>query len=218
MLRTLRFVRAALVVAGAGITMTACTTPVYAQRGGYYRDIDRRAYDVGYREGIQQGENDARRNRDFSYQRHNEYRDADNGYRREYGDREVYRRSYRQGFQTGYGEGFNRYGGYANRNPRSNYPTYPNYPAYPGTYPNYPGGVGVPRGTYSVAGQTGYRDGLEEGQRDSRDRRAYDPVRTKRYRDGDHDYNNRYGSREQYKQEYRAAFEQGYRDGYSRFR
>src|SRR5262249_12094344 len=65
MLKTQRFV-AALVVAGAGIAMTACTTPVYAQRGGggYYRDVDRRAYDVGYREGIRQGENDARRGRD----------------------------------------------------------------------------------------------------------------------------------------------------------
>ena len=38
--------------------------------------------------------------------------------------------------------------------------------------------------------------------------------RTRRYRDGDHDYNNRYGSRDAYKREYRAAFEQGYREGY----
>ena len=45
-------------------------------------------------------------------------------------------------------------------------------------------------------------------------RKDFDPVRSKRYRDGDHDYNNRYGDRELYKRDYRAAFEQGYREGY----
>jgi hypothetical protein len=219
MLRSLRFVQAALLVAGVGIAMTACTTPVYAQRGGgYYRNMDRQAYDIGYNEGVQQGQNDARRGRSYSYQQHSEYRNADNGYRREYGDRELYRQSYRQGFQTGYGEGYNRYTNNGNygRYPRSTYPpqSYPTYPSTP-----TPGGVAVPRGTYggygySPAAQTGYRDGLEEGQKDARDRRAFDPVRTKRYREGDHDYNNRYGSRDEYKREYRTAFEQGYRDGY----
>jgi len=74
----------------------------------------------------------------------------------------------------------------------------------------------VPRngGYYSAAADTGYRDGVEAGRDDARDRRRYDPVRTKRYREGDHDYNNRYGSRDAYKRDYRAAFEQGYRDGY----
>src|SRR5260221_331685 len=64
----------------------------------------------------------------------------------------------------------------------------------------------------------GYREGLEEGQSDARDRARFDPVRAKRYRDGDHDYNNRYGDRDTYKREYRSAFEQGYREGYGQTR
>jgi hypothetical protein len=55
---------------------------------------------------------------------------------------------------------------------------------------------------------------LDAGRNDARDRNRFDPVRSKRYRDGDHDYNNRYGDRELYKRDYRAAFEQGYREGY----
>ena len=88
-------------------------------------------------------------------------------------------------------------------------------------YPNDRGGFGYPanRGVYrSPASDIGYRDGIEAGRNDARDRDPFDPVRAKRYRDGDHDYNSRYGSREEYKREYRAAFEQGYREGYRRSR
>ena len=66
----------------------------------------------------------------------------------------------------------------------------------------------------NYAAQVGYRDGFDAGRNDARDRNRFDPVRSKRYRDGDHDYNNRYGDRELYKRDYRAAFEQGYREGY----
>jgi len=109
MVRILRLAQATLLVAGLGAAVTACTTPIYAQRGGYYRDAERPAYDIGYNEGVRQGQNDARRGRSYSYSDHREYRNADDGYRGAYGDREYYRRAYRQGFQAGYGEGFNRY-------------------------------------------------------------------------------------------------------------
>src|SRR5687767_11440550 len=129
MLRTLRLVPAAMLIA-AGCASTACASQVYGQRGGYYRNVDQRAYDNGYRDGIRQGTNDGRRGRNYSYNRHDEYRDADDGYRRNTGDREFYRRSYRQGFQTGYNEGYSRYGNNS-RYPRSNYPNSRNYPNYP---------------------------------------------------------------------------------------
>jgi hypothetical protein len=75
---------------------------------GYGREIERQAYDRGYREGVDQGRNDARHNRDFSPTRHSEYRDADNGYHRGDGDREFYRRNFRRGFDVGYREAFDR--------------------------------------------------------------------------------------------------------------
>lgn len=210
MLRALRLIPAALVVAGVGISTTACASQIYGSQGGSYRQVDRRAYDVGYREGLKNGENDVRRGRDYSYTRDNEYRDADKGYRRSDGNLDQYRRSFRQGYQTGYNEAFSRYGANG-RYPRGS--TYPTYPTYPGS--SYPNGSAIPRGGYSQAADIGYRDGVEAGRNAARDRDRYDPVRAKRYREGDHNYNSRYGSREEYKREYRAAFEQGYREGYN---
>jgi len=220
-MRTHRYVQALLLVAGVAVATPACAEQIYGYGGPrrtvYDRDFERRAYDNGFREGQQQGQNDARRGRDFSYQRHNEYRDADDGYRRGIGDRDDYRRSFRQGFQTGYSESYNRYA-------RNNYPRggYPGGYGYPGDsrYPSdnrYPSGYPANRGVYrSAAADIGYRDGLEAGRNDARDGDRYDPVRTSRYRQGDHNYDSRYGSRDEYKREYRAAFEQGYREGYAR--
>jgi hypothetical protein len=208
MQRAHRYFSALLLVIGVGIATPACAAQTYqygypgGRNGGYGRELERHAYENGYRDGVQEGQNDARRGRDFSYSRHNEYRDADDGYRRGTIDRDTYRRAFRQGFQTGYSESFNRY---ARNNGR-----------YPRVTP-YPGGNGYPsnRGEYrSPAADIGYRDGLEAGRSDARDRDRFDPVRSSRYREGDHDYNSRYGSREDYKREYRAAFEQGYRQGY----
>jgi len=212
MFKAYRFLPVLLVAIGACVATTACADQLYGY-GGYGgrggRDLERRAYDYGYREGQQEGQNDARRGRDFSYARHDEYRDADQGYRRSEGDREYYRRSYRQGFQTGYTEAYNRArGGYGRDQGR----------VYPSGYPNYPQNRGGYGSYGSPAAQNGYRDGLEAGRNDARDRERFDPVRTKRYREGDHDYNGRYGSRDDYKREYRAAFEQGYREGYGAVR
>jgi hypothetical protein len=84
---------------------------------------------------------------------------------------------------------------------------------YPrGGYPPPP----PPRGRYlSVAAENGYRDGIEAGRNDARHRERFDPIRARRYREGDHDYDRRYGSRDEYKREYRSAFERGYREGFS---
>src|SRR6266542_5287158 len=100
----------ALLLATA-VAVPACAAQTYGYRypnGGYGRELERRAYDNGFREGLDEGRNDARHHRSFSFDRHNEFRDADNGYHRDYGDREFYRRSYRQGFQAGYTESFRR--------------------------------------------------------------------------------------------------------------
>jgi hypothetical protein len=210
MLSRYRYFPALLLVAGVWIATPACAAQTYGYRDrGYARELERRAYDNGFREGLQEGQNDARRGHDFSYERHNEFRDADQGFRRGDGDRDLYRRSYRQGFETGYGEAYKRFAPNDGRSPRgSAYPTYPIIPPY-ATSPEYPSGRGV-----SLAAQNGHRDGFDAGRNDARDRARFDPVRAKRYREGDHDYDNRYGSRDDYKRDYRAAFEQGYREGY----
>jgi hypothetical protein len=180
-------------LAAAVLATSACAETYYRYPVAVPR-VDQRAYSRGYDEGRVRGENDGRRNRPFDYSRYGEYRSADGGYRG--GDRNAYRDLYRRGFVEGYNEGYRRMarGGYG---------------GYPST--NYPGGR---YGYGSPAAEIGYRDGFQQGRDDARDGDRYDPVRARRYREGDHDYNSRYGAREEYKREYRVAFQQGYEQGY----
>jgi hypothetical protein len=190
-------------------TAVMMATPACAAQSGYYRIpqgsrvLDNRAFDQGYREGFEHGRDDARRNRPFDYSRHREYRNANQGYRG--GNPRGYRNLYRDGFVNGYNDAYRQFA----RGDRRGSP-YPSYGRAP-----YPGQDGRFR---SPALQNGYRDGYAQGRDDGRDGDRYDPIRANRYREGDHDYNSRYGSRDQYKLEYREAFKQGYDQGYREVR
>jgi hypothetical protein len=171
-----------------------CAAPACASQGSLYRypggsrSVDQRAFSVGYDQGRQRGDQDARRRRRFDYQRHGDYRAADVGYRG-YVDRNGYRAAFRQGFVAGYNDGYRRYG------------------------PSGYGDVGI--ALSSAAARTGYRDGYQQGRDDAHGGGRFDPLRARgRYRSSDRDYDRRYGSRDDYKREYRAAFQAGYEEGF----
>ena len=212
MFKTHRYLPALVLSAGVLMATSACASYGYDgyQRSGAYRnDIERRGYDNGYREGVKRGDEDGRKGRGFSFERHDDWRDADDGYSRGYGDREFYRRVFRRGFESGYTEAFNRYGrGYGSGAPRGGY-------GYPSAGYGYPSNT---PGYASPAAQTGYRDGVEAGRGDARDRNSFDPVRSRRYRSADHDYDRRYGSKDDYKRIYRDAFQRAYEQGYREYR
>ena len=63
-------------------------------------------FDNGYRDGVEKGREDARRNNSFDPVRHSRYRSADNGYNSRYGTRDQYKLTYRDGFESGYEQGF----------------------------------------------------------------------------------------------------------------
>ena len=195
MLRLHRIVPVALALA------TLAVAPACASHGYYRypsaRTIDDRGYYRGYDDGRAHGESDARRGRRYDYERHRDFKSADRDSRR-YGSRNGYR-DYRQGFVAGYDEGYRRYAR-QDRDYRRNGPN---------VYRGWPGAA-----YGSPASQNGYRDGYAQGRDDARDGDRYDPVRGSRYREGDHDYDRRYGPRDDYKREYRAAFQEGYDHGY----
>lgn len=119
MRKTLRLIPVA-VFAISAMASTACASGYSYGQGGYrdrgpyndrgaYREMERRAYDNGFREGVRQGERDGRSNRRYEPQRHSEWRNANDGFRREYGDHNEYRRNFRSGFEAGYSQGFRQY-------------------------------------------------------------------------------------------------------------
>jgi hypothetical protein len=126
MITSHRYVAAGLLAMGLWISAPACASGNYGRyrSGGVYRDLDRRAYDNGFRSGVSHGEDDAHDRRDFRVDRDGDYRSADDGYRRRDGyDRDDYRRAFRQGYETGYAQGYNRIArGYDGRVRRSGPP------------------------------------------------------------------------------------------------
>lgn len=186
-----------------------------------YQDGRRVAYDNGYRDGLKRGEEAARANRAFNVERERDYRDAEGGYNRSYGDRNRYRDDYRGGFSEGYRDGYYRRttGNYGYGNGNGNY-GHGNGRGYGngGYNPNY----GYGNGGYGAYGnnagygayQNGVADGYRKGLEDVQDRKAPDVTRQKWYRSGDHDYDKAYGSKDAYKVEYRRGFQEGYNRAY----
>ena len=111
----LRILSAALLMAGTVAATSACATYGYSSRpydnGASYRDVRRIAYDNGYREGVNAGEHDARRGRRYEPSHQGDWRDADDGYHRDYGDKNFYRQNFRSGFESGYSQGYRRFVG-----------------------------------------------------------------------------------------------------------
>lgn len=66
------------------------------------------AQEQGYRDGTQRGAEDARNGDRYNPEGSSQYRNADRGYRDEYGNREEYRRVYRDAFRRGYDESYRR--------------------------------------------------------------------------------------------------------------
>ncbi|MGC2697043.1 MAG: hypothetical protein WA738_14760 [Candidatus Angelobacter sp.] len=177
-----------------GAALTAGTTTLaVAQRvvpvqwGWGQRDNDDRQ---AYRDGLNQGQSDARHNRRFN---------PNNSRWRERDDREAYRSGYERGFQ--------QYGGYSNDRDRDD--DRDRDRGYGrGGYGS--GGYGA-----NAARQNGYQDGLNDGARDRRSGHSNRPTQDSNYKHADHGYSSTYGDKNYYKQGYRQAYENGYQQGYN---
>jgi len=95
-------------------------------RDDRYRDRDRydrynNQYQVarqqGYSYGLSVGAGDAQRGQSYSPQRSRYYRNATEGYNSYYGNKDQYKQVFRNAFEQGYREGFQRYA-YNNNNRR----------------------------------------------------------------------------------------------------
>jgi len=208
-------------MAAGAAALIAIATPAQAQvwdagrYGSYRNDTRSTAFNNGYQEGLHHGEDAVRDRRPFDINREKDYRKADEGYRREYGDKDLYRDEFRRGFAQGYQEAYSRFDNRRDGRWGSQYPA--DGRIYGGVRNDrgYGSGYGYGNAGFDVAFRNGESDGYQKGLDDARDGKYPQPERQKWYRQGDRNYNGRDGiSRDEYKNEYRRGFQEGYRRAY----
>ncbi|HUU32628.1 MAG TPA: hypothetical protein VMW48_01130, partial [Vicinamibacterales bacterium] len=95
-----------------GVALTALTVVALAAAPAEAQGTDRGGgHDEGYGDGARAGSEDARGGGPFEYQRHRDYRAADNGYQRREGRPDDYKAHSRAGFVAGYRDGYYSSGG-----------------------------------------------------------------------------------------------------------
>ena len=80
----------------------------YPNWGGSFQ-LRQTALNAGYNEGIKQGRDDVNHRRRYDFQRQGAYQKATKDYNSRDGDRELYRRYFREAYENGYKAGFNGY-------------------------------------------------------------------------------------------------------------
>ncbi len=189
----------------------------YGNYGGSFQ-LRQTALNAGYNEGMKDGTAARQKGRSSDYSNQSNYRKATKDYSSRLGDRELYRRYFREAYQTGFNDGFNPQGTrydnnrnrdwYPNNNPNNN-----NDQNRRGRnwdrYDNYGGSFELRQ----TALNAGYNEGIKEGRNDRNHSRRSDFHNNGEYQKATSDYSSKLGDRGLYQRYYRAGYENGYYDG-----
>jgi hypothetical protein len=184
------------------------------QYGNYGGSVELRqtALNAGYNEGVREGSNDFQNGRRTNYQLSNAYRRASSGYSSRLGDRELYRRYFREAFESGYNSngqtGFGRDARIGNQDRNNNGRQNRRGRNWDG-YGNFGGSFELRQ----TALNAGYNEGIKQGRNDRNRRNRSDYRNQSNYRKATQDYSSKLGDRELYQRYYRDAFSHGYDDG-----
>ena len=191
----------------------------YGNYGGS-SELRRTALTAGYDEGIKERRKDRGNGNRTEHRNLSSYQRATKGYYSRLGDRELYRRYFREAFDDGYNaESYSRgnqdrrdrnddgnrdrSGRYddGNRNRRDRNDDYSDF-----------GGSAQLRQT---ALNAGFNEGVKQGREDRRARNDNGFQRHSTYQKATKDYSSRLGDREIYQRYFREAYANGYADGYA---
>ena len=197
----------------------------YGNYGGSF-DLRQTALNAGYNEGLKDGTAARQRGRSSDYRNQSAYRKATKDYSSRLGERETYRRYFREAYDTGYNDGLNppdtSYDNNRNRDwsrnddrdrsrnedwNRNNNDQNRRGRNW-GLYDNY-GGTDDLRQT---ALNAGYNEGIKQGRND-RNSGGRDFRGNSAYQQATKDYSSKLGDRGLYQRYYRAGYENGYYDG-----
>ena len=182
----------------------------YGNYGGSSQ-LRQTALNAGYNEGTRQAQNDRNSRNRSDYHNQSTYQNATKDYSRRLGDRELYRRYFREAFDSGYNaEGYaqgNRddRSGNRDRNDNGNQRRGRNWDQYG----NYGGSFQLRQ----TALNAGYNEGIKQGRSDRNKRNANGYQSQSAYQKATKDYSARLGDRELYRRYYREAYENGYEAG-----
>ena len=187
----------------------------YGNYGGSF-ELRQTALNAGYNEGIKEGRNDRQNGRHSDYRDFNAYQKATKDYSSRLGDRDLYRRYFREAFENGYNaEGYARGGSnrdYRDRDRERQDNGDQNRRGRNGDgYGNYGGSFQLRQ----TALNAGYNEGIKAGRDDRKKSRQSDYRGISAYQKATSDYSSKLGDRELYREYYREAYENGYNDGYN---
>ena len=184
----------------------------YGNYGGS-SELRRTALNAGYNEGAREGRKDRGNGSRTEYRNLSSYQRATRDYSSRLGDRELYKRYFREAFEDGYNaESYSRDNrDRRDRNDDWNQDRRDRRGRDDDGYGNY-GGSSHLRQT---ALNAGFSEGVKQGREDRRSGNANGYQRQSVYQKATKDYSSGLGDREVYQRYFREAYEHGYADGYS---
>ena len=183
----------------------------YGNYGGS-SELRRTALNAGYDEGVKEGRKDRGNGSRTEHRNLSSYQKATKDYRSRLGDRELYRRYFREGFEDGYNaESYAR--GNKDRWDRNN-----NDNRNQDRLDRNEDGYGNFGGSFQLrqtALNAGFGEGVKQGREDRRTRKGDGYQRHGTYQKATKDYSSSLGDREVFRRYFREAYEHGYADGYA---
>lgn len=189
----------------------------YDQYGNYggSSELRQTALRSGYDQGVRQGNYDRQNGGTRSnYRNTDAYRKATQDYNSGLGDRDLYRRYFREAFERGYNSNQNNQSNNG-RDDRYRYPDRGNNQNQTRRGRNWDGygNFGGSSELRQTALNAGYNEGNKQGQKDQGKRNYSSFQGQTAYQKATKDYNSRLGDRNLYQRYFREAYENGYSDG-----
>ncbi len=181
----------------------------YGNYGGS-SELRRTALNAGYDEGVKEGRKDRGNGSRTEHRNLSSYQKATKDYSRHLGDRELYRRYFREAFEDGYNaESYVR--GNRDRWDRNDDGNQDRLGRNEDGYGNFGGSFQLRQ----TALNAGFGEGVKQGRKDrsARNNKGYKGQST--YQKATKDYSSGLGNREVFQRYFREAYEHGYADGYA---
>lgn len=183
----------------------------YGNYGGSV-ELRRTALNAGYEEGVKEGRKDRWNGSRTAHRNLSSYQKATKDYSPRLGDRELYRRYFREAFEDGYNaESYAR----DNRNRNGNRDRNDNdNQDRRGRNDDGYGNFGGSFQLRQTALNAGFGEGVKQGRKDRSARKGNDYKSQSTYQKATKDYSSGLGDREVFQRYFREAYEHGYADGY----